>query len=130
LVLFAVFHYIPCQHLAGAFIVYFLKKIGYLVTFTLVFALVQFLLEFFKLLLPSSLVLCLAKVGEFQIEFSFKLILEYLCVFCLVDVLIHDIIDFHQLTLKVFDSGIVAGGIDDELKLFLGEDKFFLELLV
>jgi hypothetical protein len=114
LVLFAVLHDVSCQHLAITFVVDLLEKFGYFVALIFILTFVQFLFEFFELLLTCSLVLCLANIGQLKVEFPFKLIFEYFCVFRFVDVLLHDIVNFHQLALKIFDSGIVVGGIDDD----------------
>jgi hypothetical protein len=130
LILLPVLHDIASQQFSSAFVVDLLEEFRYLVTLALILAFIQFLFELLVLLFSCRLIFGLAEVRQFKVKLPLKLVLKNFSIFCLVDVLFHDIFDLDKFLFVVLDGGVVADGVDDDFEVFLGEDKFFLEIVV
>ena len=99
LILFSILKYILCQQFTCAFIIYTLKCFGCLLAFKLIFARFQFFFKSFIVLLSSSLILSLTKIGNFVIKLSLELIFKDFDIFNFIYIFLHNLVHFYQLCL-------------------------------
>lgn len=70
----------------------------------LIFTGVQFIFEDLIIFICCCLVLCLAYLWNLQVELPLELILKDFDIFHFINILLHDVLDIHQVLLIVLDT--------------------------